>query len=108
MEIDEVVAILKRGEGQYAEFKTGFAEQNKAIESLCSFANAEGGIVVIGADDNGVVTGADIGRNTIENFANEITRHTNPPLTPTIEEVEIDGHMVTVASIEKIVDLSLQ
>lgn len=36
----------------------------------------------MGSDDDGKVTGVDIGRNTIERFANLITTHTDPSLAP--------------------------
>ena len=47
---EKVEDIISKGEGQHAEFKKSFAEENKAIESLCAFANAEGGTVMMTPD----------------------------------------------------------
>lgn len=70
MKPDEVEKIINNGEGQRTEFKKSFAEEDEAIRTLCAFANAEGGTVYFGITDEGRITGVDLGRNPIENFAN--------------------------------------
>lgn len=46
LSIKEVLAALKKGEGQHIEFKTSFGKE--VIESVVAFANSSGGRVYIG------------------------------------------------------------
>jgi len=41
---EEALQLIKQGEGQRVEFKKSLAEQEQAIDSLCAFANADGGV----------------------------------------------------------------
>ncbi len=76
MHADEVTTLISQGEGQRVEFKETFAETNKAIESLCAFANSRGGTVLFGVRDTGQVVGVSLGRNTLTGFANNLRRNT--------------------------------
>ena len=71
-------------ESEKIELKASFSEWKEAIISLCAFANKKGGKVVIGMDDDGIATGIQIGKNTIEDFANKIKNHTDPILYPSM------------------------
>ncbi|MDP2936670.1 MAG: ATP-binding protein [Dehalococcoidia bacterium] len=53
----DIWELIERGEGQHVEFKASFSEENEAIEALGAFANAEGGTVLVGASDTGVIMG---------------------------------------------------
>lgn len=53
-------------ESQTLEFKSSFGEWKEIVETLCGFANAQGGKVVVGMGDNGQPTG------TIEDFLNKV------------------------------------
>ena len=99
MDIEEVLSLISEGEGQSSEFKRTFAEQNEAIESLCAFTHANGGTVFFGVDDDTTIVGLSIGKNTLENFANELRRHTSPPLTPLIQQFSHDGLVIVAATI---------
>jgi len=101
MDRSELLSKIQSGEGQRAEFKTSFAEHNEAIESLCAFTQAEGGSVFFGVNDDARIVGVTIGRKTIEDFTNRLRSSTQPPLTPTIEQFDVEGKTVAVASIDK-------
>lgn len=75
---------MEKIESEKLEFKSSFAEWKEAIISLCAFANKKGGKVIIGMNDNGVASGIQVGKNTIEDFANKIKNHTDPILYPSI------------------------
>jgi hypothetical protein len=97
----QLLSKISSGEGQHIEFKTSFAEQNEAIESLCAFTQAEGGSVFFGVNDHGDIVGVTIGRNTVEGFANRLRSNTQPPLTPTIEQFDVEGKPIAIVSIGK-------
>ncbi len=90
--------MIAQGEGQ---FKRSFADQNGGIESLCAFVHADGGTVFFGVTDEGDSVGADLGRNTLEYFANTIQSNTHPPLTVSVEEVNIGGKNIVAATVQK-------
>ncbi len=88
-------------ESQTIELKSSFSEWKEAIISLSAFANAQGGIVVIGVDDNGQPTGIQIGKSTIEDFLNKVRNHTDPILYPSVN-VQIFGiHQIVEVEIKQ-------
>ena len=96
---EQVAALLRAGEGQQVEYKTSLQEIHQTIETLCAFAHARGGTVLIGIKDDRTVVGVSIGANTLENMANELQRNTQPPLSPTIDVVQIDDRSVIALNI---------
>lgn len=96
----DVMELIKQGEGQHVEFKESFSTENKAIGTLCAFANAEGGSVLVGVADAGAVVGVSIGKNTLENFANKLRDSTDPSLHPSVNKHEVDDRTVVVVSVE--------
>ena len=66
----ELVALIDRGEGQFLEFKSAWdrsrgqrrplprrALRDKIAEVVAAFANADGGVLLVGVDDDGTPTG---------------------------------------------------
>ncbi len=101
MDTEKARALIAQGEGQRIEFKQSFAEENKAIESLCAFTHADGGIVFFGVKNSGDIVGVQLGNNTLENLANKTRKNTQPPLTPWIETLEVDGQVIVAVTVEK-------
>ena len=57
MEWEEVQARLRGGEDEHTEFKRWAGFPRKVGDALCAFANSEGGLVVVGARDDGTLEG---------------------------------------------------
>ncbi|MBE0662945.1 MAG: putative DNA binding domain-containing protein [Bacteroidales bacterium] len=49
--------LIERGEGQHLDFKFEISDSRKIARSLVAFTNSEGGTLLIGVKDNGVVAG---------------------------------------------------
>jgi ATP-dependent DNA helicase RecG len=94
MEIEE---LLKFGESGTLEFKEKFDE--KTVESAVAFANAKGGIILIGVSDKGNIIGVDIGKETLIRWANQISDKTEPQLIPEIEVFESKGKQVVAVKV---------
>jgi len=62
--------LLRQGESETLEFKASFNED--VLESIGALANARGGIILVGVADAGEVCGVQIGRKTLEDWANRI------------------------------------
>lgn len=95
----EIKSIIAAGEGYNAEFKVSVPSKIKEItEEVCAFANASGGIVLIGVDDANTIKGIIIDnakRSAIQNSINEIS----PAIKCDFNIVEIDGKDIAVIEV---------
>lgn len=80
--------IIEQGEDESTEFKTSFNDE--VITSLVAFANTKGGVVYVGIKDNGTVKGIELGKETIQNWVNEIKNKTAPLLIPDVEIINLN------------------
>lgn len=61
MTAEQLQNIISMGEGYQAEFKKSVPSKKREIaEEVCSFANAAGGLVLIGVDDDNTIHGVSI------------------------------------------------
>ena len=69
----DIDIILKENENQVVEWKESW--QDKYLEWICGYANAQGGTLYIGVDDNGNVLGLDAKmiKKLLEDIPNKIT-----------------------------------
>ena len=84
-------------ESDEIEFKLSFNDD--VIISLVAFANAKGGSVLVGMDDNGTNVGVALGKETLVKWLNEIKNKTAPTIIPDVEEKIIDNKVVVEFSI---------
>jgi ATP-dependent DNA helicase RecG len=108
---------LQHGESQYREFKSALEGPpgNKKprrvadicrdiAEALVGFANADGGDLLIGVEDNGEVTGVPHDQSAIADMRNAVRTHVYKDQllqVPYSGEVEIDGKRVLFFSAAK-------
>jgi len=60
MEKEQLLNIINKGEGLNTEFKlAAHAVPNDMYETVVSFSNTDGGIILLGVDDDGKITGID-------------------------------------------------
>ncbi len=57
MNLELLKNIAQQGEGQYLEFKKKANFPEKIVKELVAFANSYGGKLLLGVDDNGMVSG---------------------------------------------------
>jgi len=95
----EIKSIVSSGEGFNAEFKVNLPTNLKSItEEVCAFANASGGIVLIGVDDKNIIKGVTIDnskRSAIQNSIGEIS----PPLQCEFYIVDVEGKNIAVIEV---------
>ncbi|MFZ4402359.1 MAG: helix-turn-helix domain-containing protein [Bacteroidales bacterium] len=86
-------------ENQYIEFKSNF--NDTVIETLVAFANSKGGRVLLGVNDDGSINkNFSYGKETFQNWINEIKLKTQPSIIPDIEIINYKG--------KKIIEISIQ
>ena len=97
---EELLVLIKQGEGQQLELKSSLGEMKQVIETLCAFVHADGGTVLVGVTDDKQICGVDLGKKGEDDFANAVRQNTRPPLAPSLVPVEIGGKVVFVVHIE--------
>ena len=86
MKTEELLELIKTGEGLKLEFKEGF--NLPAIgKEICAFANALGGKIILGVDDFGNAKGFNI-NNSQKSQIQQIARCMDPPLNIFLENIE--------------------
>ena len=60
--------LIAAGESGHVEFKESFGEE--ALETITAFANAGGGVLLIGVTDEGSIKGFQPGKDTLRVWAN--------------------------------------
>ena len=78
-----LLKVLEIGENEKSEFKENFSDE--VIETLTAMANFIGGQVFVGVDDGGKISGADVGKESIRKWLNEIKHKTDFKIVPEVE-----------------------
>ena len=91
--VNDIKLLVTSGEGYNVEFKVSVPSKVRELTGeVCAFANAAGGFVLIGINDNNEIVGVTIDnarRSAIQNSLGEISPHLSCSLTI----VEVDGKM---------------
>jgi ATP-dependent DNA helicase RecG len=91
--------LIKTGESETVEFKEKFDEQT--IESAVAFANTKGGIIFIGVSDKNNIKGIKVGKETLNQWINQISQSTDPRIIPELEKIKVDGKTVIAVKIKE-------
>ena len=100
-----IAEIIKNGETSTVEFKSwikvaSMKERiNLAVDELVAFANAKGGTVYFGVEDNGEVTGC-LGNIDSQSLLESIYDKTRPPLFVEVQEIEYESKKIIAISVE--------
>lgn len=108
----ELRDFLSRGEGQFLEFKSvrdrgsdaptqvkRRAVRDVIAESVAAFANADGGLLLIGIEDDGSPTGHDYPDHVIREFVSVPQKRLRPPVSCRSDRLTIDGAEVLVFTV---------
>ena len=93
---------IPRSENQYIEFKSERVTAKVIAEEIVAFANAEGGEIWLGVEDDRQVTG--ITRSYEEDVMNICRTGVIPPLQPLYQEIDIEDVKIARIAISKGVD----
>ncbi len=97
----KIVKLIKQGESQRLEFKPSLSDINRITETICSFANAQGGVVIIGINDTGDIEGIDIGKQTVERLTNSLVDNLDPKVYPEIKVLTIDKKEIIIIEVKE-------
>lgn len=103
MEASELLAIVKRDEDSFHQFKSNVTNALSLAQEMIAFSNTQGGKIFIGIGDDGSVSGLtreDMGRlsNLVSNAASQ---HVNPSINPITENVALPEGLVMVVHVSQ-------
>ena len=103
----ELRTILSRGEGQFVEFKSAWdhattppkplwcrALRDKIADVVAAFANADGGLLLIGVDDDGTATGHGYADKDIDGLVAVPHRRLMPAVACRTERLALGCHEI--------------
>jgi predicted HTH transcriptional regulator len=93
--MSELQRLIALGEGEQLDFKFRIDDKKKIARTLCAFANARGGTLLIGVKDNGKIKGVNPEEEyyMIEGAASEFCK----PEVPFESHVWQEGHHLVLA-----------
>ena len=86
--------IIGQGETKYTEFKRLVHSPKKIAKSIVAFANTEGGIILIGVDDDKRITGIHSEKEMLEIVHDAVKLHVKPVLHIKTEVIEYRKRLV--------------
>src|SRR3989338_988729 len=99
MNEQQLLELIKQGEGLALEFKESQRSLNKSVyETVCAFLNRHGGNILLGVSDSGKITGVDPDcvAQIRKDFMTAINnpQKLNPACYLSIEEYKVDGRVI--------------
>jgi ATP-dependent DNA helicase RecG len=99
MTSEELENMVAKREKQDLELKESFGIET--IETVCAFANASGGLIIIGIDDKGEPAKKNLRVESLRDFENKISTATEPSVAVDVEENLYRGHKVVVIRVQE-------
>ncbi len=107
--MDNLDWVLHQDEGQFFERNSCYdrtveglrrrdvrAVAQDVAEALAAMANADGGILVLGLEDDGTVTGVDYPEDRLEVLRRAPQTHVRPPLKVRLHQAELQGRGIVL------------
>jgi len=74
VDINQIKILASQGESEQLEYKKSTANLKDIFQTLCAFLNGDGGMVLIGVEDNGHIVGQEISDKTKREIGLEIAK----------------------------------
>jgi len=87
------------GEDQHHEFKRNIVNPESIAGEIVAFANTEGGVLYIGIDDNGEITGLENPETVFQTLTNICRDRCIPPVSPVLEQHNIEEKEIIILKI---------
>lgn len=95
----DILNLIQQGEGATLEFKRDDTDAATMAKEIVAFANMNGGIILVGVDDSGEVTGLHKENYRRWLMDTVIARHVRPRVLPHYEEVAVGKFQVAVVCV---------
>lgn len=103
IEEKELLKLIKKGESLTLEFKSDQKplSDRELIAAVISLANTEGGVLLLGVEDNGKITGLHDKHKNISSLAAFIANKTTPSIPVKVETITTEYGEVAKINIDK-------
>lgn len=103
MVVDKIRELIKQGEGQTIEFKDHhiLGDSSRLARLMTAFANAEGGMILIGVRDTGDIEGMTAKKEHEEYVMNVASNNCDPPIRPSFQTSPNDAGDVYIVTVQK-------
>jgi ATP-dependent DNA helicase RecG len=102
--VKDLEKLIAKGESKSLELKKSTAELQRALQSVCAFANASGGRVLIGVKPSGELVGQQVSEQTLHEIAAAQDRF-EPPVAFGLDTVALpSGESILVLSVSGLTD----
>jgi len=91
VELHALRKLVSSGEGSQLEFKRKAADPVKIMREVVAFANAKGGILLVGVNDDGVITGLKDAKGEAHVLEDAIEKHCKPTIKYSIEYIKLNA-----------------
>jgi len=108
MDTSQVGLLLDQGENTNIEFKSANLRAEALAREIVAFANASGGVILIGVEDNKQVRGLDRNKNYEEWCMNIARNNITPQIRPTYSETMVDHKILGILEVPKGTDKPYQ
>ncbi len=96
----EIFRLIKRGEDQQLDFKQHISSPAKIARTIVSFANTDGGMIVVGIDDQGEIIGIDVPQEKFM-LIKAAKRFCDPPIFLHFKVLTVKKTAVLIAEVKK-------
>ena len=95
--------VIAAGENLTVEFKSDrkALPDRDLISAVVALANTEGGVLLLGVEDSGDVTGLHDNHRDLDGLASLIANRTNPPLAVNVHAVQLSGMEIACVQVPK-------
>jgi predicted HTH transcriptional regulator len=97
--VQDLRELIAQGEGETLEFKKRTTHPSRISRTLASLANAHGGRILVGVEDNGRLVGVRDAEEERYLLLQAAEHYVDPPLTLRLEEVEDADRVVLVVTV---------
>ena len=96
---EQIAQWAAAGESETQELKETTGQRRRAAKAVCAMLNHRGGRVIFGVRRDGKVTGQIVGKDTLDDIAEQL-QEMDPPAFPSIDPVEVAaGRAVVVVTV---------
>jgi len=97
---NDIIERIKDGESLTLEFKSDLKclSDRELVAAVVSLANTEGGVLLLGVEDDGTLSGLHPNHQNVTNLPSLIASRTNPSISVRVEKVSFDD--IEIARIE--------
>jgi len=97
MKLYELKRLVKAGEGEKLEFKRKAAHPDKIAKEIVAFANTQGGIVLIGVDDDATIYGSKTPEEDEFAIRSFLEKYCTPEIKLQTEKIRVNSRREVLA-----------